>query len=177
MEKFIGKNGREIIIRKATKEDANSLISYIQSIAGESDFLTFGEGEFNLTIEQEEGFIEECLKSENMLCIIATMNDKIVGNLSFRVGQKPRIKHTGELGVSVLKDYWGLGIGKYLMLYLIKWAKESNIVTKINLRVREDNEKAIKLYKNLGFKEEGNISRDIKVNGIYYNCIMMGIEI
>ncbi len=177
IKKYSMKNGEELMVRNANKEDAKKLIEYIKKVSTESDFLTFGEGEFDITLEKEEEFIEDCLKSNNKLCIIGEVNGKIVGNLSFRSGVRPRIKHTGELGISVLKEYWGVGIGKILMQYLIDWAKNSGIIRKINLRVREDNHKGIKLYKKLGFKEEGRISRDICVNGIYYTCITMGLDI
>lgn len=70
-----------------------------------------------------------------------------------------------------------MGIGKELIKYMIDWAKDSNIVRKINLRVREDNETAIGLYTKLGFKKEGAISRDFYVAGKYYSSICMGLEI
>ncbi|MGO1368213.1 MAG: GNAT family N-acetyltransferase [Senegalia sp. (in: firmicutes)] len=111
------------------------------------------------------------------LNIIALIDNKIVGNLTFRGGHRPRIRHTGEFGVSVLKKHWGLGIGKELVKYLINWAEDGDIVKKINLRVREDNENAIDLYKKLGFKKEGIIARDLYLNGKYYRSIQMGLEL
>lgn len=48
----------EINIRKAVSSDAAALIGYLETIGGESDFLTFGQGEFGRSIEEEEKFIE-----------------------------------------------------------------------------------------------------------------------
>ena len=60
---------------------------------------------------------------------------------------------------------------------MIDWGIESNVVKKINLRVREDNYVAIGLYKKLGFKNEGIITRDFYIDGEYYNSISMGLEL
>ncbi|WP_200791861.1 GNAT family N-acetyltransferase [Caloranaerobacter azorensis] len=39
-----------------------------------------------------------------------------------------------------------MGIASQLIKELIEWAKSSGIIKKINLKVREDNERAINLY-------------------------------
>lgn len=173
----MGCNLDNLIIRKAYVSDAKNIIDYVNKIGGESDFLTFGENEFKVSEENEESYLESILKSDNSLFIIAEFDGKIVGNLNFSGGGRTRIKHTGEFGVSVLKEYWGNGIGRLLIEYLIDWAKENNVIKKINLRVREDNIKGIELYKKLGFIEEGIISRDFIVAGKFYSSICMGLEI
>ena len=174
--KKINLDGLEVIIREATKEDAKTVIDYIDKISYESDFLTFGPGEFTMTKEQQENFIDSCLKSSNKLFLIAEINGIIVGNLNFQGSEKIRCKHKGEFGVSVLKDYWGKGIGRELVLYLIDWAKKSSF-TKIQLSVREDNLSAIMLYGKLGFIKEGSISRFFYHNEVYHSAIIMGIEL
>jgi RimJ/RimL family protein N-acetyltransferase len=78
--------------------------------------------------------------------------------------------------VSVLKDYWGMGIGEELIRYLINWSRDSGI-RKINLRVRQDNLKAISLYKKLGFTEEGIVKRDSLIGGKFYDSLLMGLLI
>ena len=41
-------------IRKAESRDAEALVEYINIVAGESDFLTFGPGEWDKTVESEK---------------------------------------------------------------------------------------------------------------------------
>ena len=177
MKTYQLRDGAELIIRSATVEDAAEMVSYVQQVGGESDFLTFGAGEMTMTIEDEKSFIESVLKAENRLFIVATIDEKIVGNLGYTGGGRPRIRHTGEFGVSVLKKYWGQGIGEKLIKYLIEWSRDTEIVRKINLRVRSDNTTGINLYKKLGFKEEGRQSREFYVEGVFYDSIMLGLEI
>jgi RimJ/RimL family protein N-acetyltransferase len=174
---YILKDGKAYYIRVGIPEDSSEMIDYINTIAQESDNLTFGPGEFHTTIEEEQNFIRNVNKTENQLFIIAVIDGKIIGNLNFTAGNRPRIAHTGEFGVSVLKEYWGNGIAFELIKYLISWAKQVVSITKINLRVREDNKNAINLYKKLGFVEEGLVTRNFYINGEYFSSYYMGLEI
>jgi len=175
--KEINVNNEKVIIRKANKSDAKSLIEYLNIIGGESDFLTFGIGQIGISVEQEEEFITNTINKKNALFIVARVDGKIVGNLNFSGGLRQRNAHVGEFGVSVLKEYWGNGIGEELIKYLIDWSKNSGIIRKINLRVRTDNTRGIYLYKKLGFLEEGIIKRDFLINGEFYDSLIMGLLI
>jgi len=176
MKELNSKYGK-IIIRKTVKSDAKELIEYLNIIGGESDFMSFGAGQFEKTVEQEEEFIANALIKKNVLFIIAEINGKIVGNLNFSGGPRERTAHAGEFGVSVLKEYWGNGIGEELIKFLISWSKNSGIIRKINLRVRTDNTRGIRLYKKLGFQEEGLIKRDFLIDDKFYDSLSMGLLI
>lgn len=177
MKKIKLRNDKVLILREGEQSDAAEMINYLHKIGGESDFLTFGEGEFKTDMKKQGNFIEEIKKKENGIFIIAEVDEKIVGNINFSGGHRPRIAHTGKMGISVLKDYWGLGIGEHLIRYLIQWAENSNVIKKIDLKVRTDNERGIKLYKKLGFKPVGVISRTMVIGNIYYNSLYMQLDI
>lgn len=171
------KNGEKLIIRKVKKEDTVQVVEYMLSIGGESDNLTFGKGELKMTIEDEEKFIEDINSKDNAIMIVAIINNRIIGSAALRSGDKNRIKHVGELGITVRKIYWGLGVGGAILNYLIQWAKSTGIIRKVNLIVRDDNENAIKLYKKYGFVEEGLITREFYIKGKFYDAIAMGLKI
>ena len=48
-----------------------------------------------------------------------------------------------NFSMSVRKEYQGFGIGPILIDALLDWAKSDELVTEINLMVREDNNRAI----------------------------------
>jgi len=50
-------NGGDLVIREATREDAAALLPHVEAVSGESPFLTFGPGEFELTVDQEADFL------------------------------------------------------------------------------------------------------------------------
>lgn len=169
------KDGREIIIREAKLTDAFKLSEYMMEIPKESDFLTFGENEIKVTPEIEGEIISSMQDKNNSIMLLALIDGEIAGNCTFRAGEKIRVRHTGELGITVRREYWGLAVGTLLMDALIYWAKETKIIRKINLRVRTDNYKAIKLYEKFGFEREGILRRDFLINGKFYDSILMGL--
>lgn len=171
------KNGETLEISNAIRSDAAAIIDYVNQVGGESDNLTFGENEFGMSIEDEEAFLERVSMSDNAVYLVAKIESEIVGTLSFSGGHRKRICHTGEFGVSVLKCHWGKGIAKALILELIDWSQRTGTIRKLNLRVRADNENAIKLYKSLGFIEQGVITREFQMDGVFYDSIFMGLEI
>jgi RimJ/RimL family protein N-acetyltransferase len=171
------KNGRVLLIREAAAEDARAVLDYVEGISGESDFLSFGPGEFELTEVQEEDYLRKCRDSENQLYILGLMEDEIVATLVFSAGRRPRVRHSGEFSMSVRKQYWGLGVGSLMIDTLIDWAKDTQIVKKINLRVRTDNQRAILLYERKGFVKEGTICKEILLDGEYFDHHWMGLEL
>jgi RimJ/RimL family protein N-acetyltransferase len=171
------KNGSAITICEAEPSHAKEFIAFVNTVGGESNYLTLGANEFTLTEEQEEEFLKSCQASENNIYLVAVVGSKIVGTLHFGGGSRTRIRHSGELGMSVFKNYWGQGIGGLLLEGLIDWARGTNIIKKINLRVRSDNEHAIRLYQRKGFILEGTLSNELFINGHYYDLSAMGLNL
>ena len=170
-------DGRLLVIREAEAGDAVAALAYVEAISGESDYLSFGPGEFELTEAEEVEFLRKARESDNQLFLLGLVDDEIVGNVSFVPGHRPRLRHCGELGVSVRREYWGLGIGSALLDSLVEWARASEIVKKINLHVRTDNPRAIELYKRKGFVNEGTIRKGVFFDDTFYDYHNMGLEV
>ena len=171
------KDGSVLLIREATGNDARAVLNYVEDISGESDFLSFGPGEFELTEAEEAEFLRQCRDTDNQCYLVGLIAGRIVSTLSFSGGHRPRVRHSGEFGITVRKAYWGLGIGSLMLDALIDWARGTQIVKKINLRVRTDNQRAIALYKRKGFVIEGTIRKDIYLGGTYFDHHWMGLEL
>jgi RimJ/RimL family protein N-acetyltransferase len=174
---IVTKDGRTLLIREAWGRDARAVLAYLDLISQETDFLSFGPGEFNLTQKEEFDYLEKCLGAENCLYLIALLEETVIGTLSFEAGTRPRIQHAGEFGISVLRKYWGIGVASSLIDSLLEWSIDGNIIRKINLRVRADNNRAITLYKLKGFVVEGTLKNEIFTNDTYYDNLWMGLEI
>lgn len=171
------KNGHVLVIREAAVEDARAVLDYVEGISGESDFLSFGPGEFELTEAEEEDFLRKYRDSDSQLYIVGLIDDTVVSTLTFSAGRRLRVRHSGEFSMSVRKQHWGLGIGSLMLDTLIDWARGTRIVKKINLRVRTDNQRAIVLYKRKGFVIEGTIRREVFLDGKYFDHHWMGLEL
>lgn len=168
--------GQVACIRDAAIADAAKLIEHVQQVSMESDYLSAAPGEFMLSVEQEEAFIRRFGELDNALFLVADVGGEMVGVLTFRAGTRERMRHIGELGMSVIRDYWGQGIGKALLQALIDWAPSAG-VTKLVLRVRSDNQRAIALYRRVGFVTEGVQSRGMQISGRYHDLEFMGLEL
>lgn len=173
----ITKDRRKLLIREATGGDAATILAYLEQVSAETDFLTFGPGEFELSEAKEAAYLEGCRGAENCLYLIAFVDSNLAGTLSFATGRRPRTRHTGELAVSVLQSFWGLGVASALIDSLLEWARETGFIKKINLRVRTDNQRAIILYERKGFQIEGRVSKELLVDGVYYDNLLMGRDI
>ena len=93
------------------------------------------------------------------------------------VGRKYKVKHRAELGISVLKEYWGLGLGKALTKACIQCAKEAGY-TQLELNVVAENHAAMSLYQSLGFVEFGRNPRGFnsRTSG-YQELVYMRLEL
>lgn len=170
-------DGTTLVIRPAVPGDAGPLIEYLRAVAGESTFLTFDPDEFLVTEEQEEAILRGYQESDNQLYLIGLVDGAIVAALTFSAGSRRRVRHRGELGMSVREAYWGRGIGALMLDTLIGWARGTGIIGKINLHVRADNARAVALYLRKGFAIEGTMSRGMLIDGIWHDHHAMGLEI
>ena len=94
-----------------------------------------------------------------------------------QVGSKYKLTHRAEFGVSVLREYWGLGIGKALTDACIKCAKEAGYV-QLELNAVADNERALSMYKRAGFVEFGRNPKGFRSrSGKYQELVCMLLEL
>lgn len=165
-----------LVISKPTINDAEQVVDFLNTVGGETDFLTFGLNEFPFSLDEEKQVISECLKKNICLMLVGKIENVIVSQLFLQRSDKPRLSHIGDIAVSVSKNYWGHSIGKHMMLAGLEWARCNNI-TKVQLQVRTDNERAVQLYKNLGFVIEGKITQALKIGNTYFDDYLMGLHL
>lgn len=161
-------------IREAHIEDAEDILNFIKEVSDETDFLISDSSERDFNIKKEREFLQNMQSSILEKMFLYKIENEIVGTCSVNGINKKRIKHKVGLGMTVLKKYWGEGIGGKLINHAIEYCK-LNSIKKIELEVRIDNERAIKLYKKFGFEIEGEIKKSVYLNGNYYNCYFMGL--
>lgn len=165
--------GLSYTIRSAKESDAKELSDLRLQIDGETEYLDREQGEGFIDANGFEELIKSDTKKEKNLFLVAEVDGRLVGFSRCQGYHLKRFSHKVEFGVGILKNYWGFGIGKNLLIESINWA-DSNGIKKMGLHVLETNEKAIKLYEKLGFEIEGVLKKDkILSDGQYYNTISM----
>ena len=112
--------------------------------------------------EQESRFLARKAESPNEIEVIALMEGKIVGTAGIdAVGAFYKLRHRAEFGVNILKEYWGLGVGRALMEACIQCAREAGYA-QLELSVVSENTRAIALYQKDGFVEFGRNPRGFR---------------
>lgn len=168
-----------ITIRKALPSDAEALIAYMKRIGGESDNLSFGAEGLTDSVERERAFLEGLSANERSIMLVAVKNEAgkeeiaACANLS---AMPRRLSHRAELGISVVKSEWGRGIGSAVIQTLIDHARAHGVEI-INLEVRTDNARAIRLYERFGFTRIGVSPAFLKVNGEYHDALLMYLDL
>lgn len=120
-------NGKELVIRNPTKEDAAMLIQYLRTTCGETPFLSKEEEEVQITLEEEREFIRQMNISENSVMILAFLNGEFVGNCSFSGNNIKRQKHRVSMGIALFQKYTGMGIGKSWLRSYCKLRKKKDL--------------------------------------------------
>ncbi|MFD2444393.1 GNAT family N-acetyltransferase [Bacillus sp. CGMCC 1.16607] len=112
--------------------------------------------------------------------VLGACNDQgsLVGIVTFIRENSLKTNHKGNVfGMYVARESRGLGIGKSLMLELIKKASNFDGLEQINLAVVSKNDFAKRLYKSVGFEVYGVERNALKFNGQYFDEDLMVLYI
>ena len=78
---------------------------------------------------QESTFLAEKSDSPNEIEIVAFVNSQVAGTAGIEsIGNKYKVRHRAEFGISLIKKYWGLGIGRALLDACIECAREAGFI-------------------------------------------------
>lgn len=164
-----------ITIERASPEDAAELLDHLKLVGGETDNLTFGAEGLPFSVEAEAEYLARMENSENNFMLLAKADGHIIGNAS--LSRLPRrMSHRGELAVAVAKEYWGQGIGYRLMKEIIEIAENGSFEA-VDLQVRSDNIRAVRLYEKLGFVRLFDYPDYFKINGVNYDVSFMCLRL
>lgn len=160
------------IIRQAEPNDARALIGLTQQVGKETNYLTFGSEGVGLTVVQEMDLIHTFATSETNLMLVVEVDDQIIGMGNLATFGSSKQAHVAEIGLSLIQEYWGYGIGSLLMEDLLDFGRQVGLKV-ITLEVVKDNQRAVKLYERFGFEIVGTLKQRLKHNCTYYDSYVM----
>ena len=162
-------------IVRAQAQDAAALLEYLKIIGGETDNLSFGPEGVPLTVEAEQSYLAMQAQSHEHIQLLAKVNGEIIGTAS--LNRKPnRMNHRAEFGISLKKAWWGCGAASALAEAILAFARENGF-EQLNLEVRGDNARAIRLYEKLGFRKLCTFPAFFKIDGEPVDFDLMNLEI
>ena len=171
-------NGKTAVLRNGVASDGSAVFENFNRTHAETDYLLSYPDENSFDSEKEGQFLEQKTASAHEIELIAFVDGKVAGTAGIEaVGAKDKVRHRAEFGISVLKEYWGLGIGRALLEACIKCAKEAGYA-QLELTVVAENARAIALYQKAGFVEYGRNPRGFhsRING-YQEVVYMLLKL
>ena len=170
--------GVELLVRNAVASDVRALCETTQLTHAETDYLLSYPDEQSSDDEQEARSLEETERSSNEVELVAIIDGQIVGSAGVSAVRSWRkVAHRARFGISILKEFWGTGIGRVLMDASIDCARRAGY-TQLELEVVADNERAVSLYRRAGFVEFGRNPRGYKsASAGYQELVYMRLEL
>jgi RimJ/RimL family protein N-acetyltransferase len=139
-------------------------------VARERRYLAFLEGP---PLEAARTFVLDHIKRGHPQ-FVAISAGGVVGWCDVTPKDRPIYAHTGVLGMGLLPQFRGQGIGTQLIWRSLAAARVFGF-HRVELTVREHNTRAIEVYKRVGFEIEG-LQRDaVQVDGVYEDMILMAV--
>lgn len=167
-------SSKRLKFRKVEKED----IELYHSWRNDMDVMTSTNPFLDLySLEDTRDFVENVILNSNLsksYMIIEKENKVPIGitsliNIDYKNRNAECIIDIGE------KEYWGKGYGTEALKILLDYVFLELNLHRVSLKVFSFNEKAIHLYKKLGFKEEGLSRQCLFREGKWSDIVHMGI--
>ena len=130
------KDGRICQIREIQVKDSSETIEYLKTVMGESNFLYSYPEEITLTVEQEEKMIKSFNESEDILMIIAEFDGRLIASAQISRSKKMKMRHRGNVAITVLEEFWNLGIGKRCS-FVLKTMLRNGALPKLNWTISQ----------------------------------------
>ena len=177
-KQIVLKDGRTAILRHGVEADGSAVFENFNRTHGETDYLLSYPDENSFTAEQEGQFLKRKAESDNEVEIIALVDGRVVATAGVdAVGTKYKLRHRAEFGISVLREYWGLGVGRALLDACIECARAAGYA-QLELTVVAENARAVAMYQRAGFVECGRNPRGFRsrISG-FQELVSMRLEL
>jgi RimJ/RimL family protein N-acetyltransferase len=165
--------GDAVRIRRATEADAAGMLELRRKTAVESEFLSLYPDEVRWTPQEHAEIVRRKVGSPANLYAVAELAGRIVGFASLDGQTFRKFEHDASLGMAVLRELWGKGLGRALLDAVLEWADARGLV-RVSLEVVADNARAVRLYESAGFEHEGRLRARRRHGDRYVDNLVMG---
>ncbi len=162
--------GEKVVLRALEKDDIENCWRWVND-PKITEGLTMI---FPISKYEEEQWYEGYIKNNKDKIFAIEVEGEHIGNIGLH--GIDWVNRKAELGIMIgEKEYWGEGYGTDAITTLLRYAFTRMNLHRVQLRVFEYNERAIRCYKKCGFTEEGVMRDDRFKDGMYHNTIFMSI--
>lgn len=147
-----------LTVREAEPADGNALLNLLAELQMETDNLLIEE---EVSRSDQQALLQTYQQAPDSIYLVVEVDGQLVGLANIAAEPHSRLAHRGEIGVALMRDYWGLGLGSLLLDELIHFA-QSTPLEMLSLSVLADNAAAIHLYEQKGFVAVGRWTNYVK---------------
>ena len=157
-------------IRKASPLDAAGIVNVLETVATERIYTAIDKV---WTVDQETHYLES-LSQREAFHIAVDQGGEIVGFQSLDLWSSllQSMAHVGQVGTFLLPLWRGQGVGRELWNATELFAREGGY-RKVLIQVRATNTAAQSFYRGLGFKECGRLTRQVVIDGVEDDEVLM----
>ena len=159
----------DIVIRKATVNDARQVADVMNSVIAEGKYTIFDRP---FSEEEERKFISS-LGTRSALYVAQTGVDIAgVQSIDLLTSLSASVQHVATMGTWLRPNFRGKGIGRSLAEESFSFARRQGY-RKIVIQVLAGNERALGFYRSLGFRDIGVASEHVKLAGTFHDEVYM----
>ncbi len=160
--------GLPCTLRSPEPEDAAALLDYLRVTSGETENVVRYPEEITLSVAEEGAFLQQYANAERQVMLAVFGAGVALGSAGVSpIGNGNKLCHRAEVGISLRKAYWGMGLGTRLMKTAIDLARQMGY-EQLELEVVSDNRRAKHLYEKLGFASCGEIPHGFRLRSGEY---------
>jgi ribosomal protein S18 acetylase RimI-like enzyme len=123
----------------------------VDAVARERRYIGMVQGP---PVEASRAFVAQLLEGGGVHRVAVNPDGRVVGWCDIQRRGMEGFRHVGHLGIGMLAEVRGRGLGRRLMLDALDAARGQGM-ERIELEVFASNTRAIALYESLGFQREG----------------------
>lgn len=166
--------GERVVLREFREEDLSGMRSWMIDEAstrylGGNTLLPptweMSEQTLRRLLEGDAGGYNWVIAEKEGLCYLGQISLILVDSLNRRA----------ELTLVMAPDQAGKGYAREGVRLAVRFAFRQLNLHRVYLKVAAANERAVRLYKGCGFREEGRLRDEMFVDGRYTDVLMMGV--
>jgi RimJ/RimL family protein N-acetyltransferase len=158
----------DVTIRLQTEDDVVAVVDILEAVGAEGRWIA-AEVPFDKAQRIER--LTQAVSRPEHCGFVAEVDGRVVGNIGLELAPYG----VAEFGMALLDGFRGQGIGARLVAAGVEWARSAG-AHKMSLQVWPHNERAIALYRKMGFVDEGLLRQHYRrQNGELWDAVVMGL--
>jgi RimJ/RimL family protein N-acetyltransferase len=159
-----------IEIRRAVEDDAQGIVAIVQTVAAERVYSAITRP---WTVDGERSYLAS-LSAREAVHVAVSDAGEIVGfqSLDLWASTLESMSHVGQIGTHLVPAWRRRGVGGALFRATAAFARRSGY-RKLVIQVRAANVSGQAFYRLLGFRECGRLTRQVNIDGVEDDEILM----